>query len=117
MQQKKQSKAKRLSVNEFFDFFSKLEHPEYTIKYTNTFKKNVNLCFKRNLELEELKTVIEILAVEGTLPEKYLPHPLKNTKEKIMECHIKPNWLLLWQQNENEMILLLVNTGTHSDLL
>ncbi|MDR0828995.1 MAG: type II toxin-antitoxin system YafQ family toxin [Prevotellaceae bacterium] len=80
-------------------------------------KKNVNLCFKRDLDLVELKTAIEILATKGVLPEKYLSHPLKNTKEKIMECHIKPNWLLLWEQNENEMILLLVNTGTHSDLL
>ena len=52
------------------------------------FKKDVEVCYKRNLDLELLKVVIRILAVEGVLPDKYYPHPLKNTKERIMECHI-----------------------------
>ena len=116
MQQKKNKKY-RLTIKEFYQRLSEIDNIKYDIKYTNAFKKNVEVCFKRNLNLELLETVIKILAVEGTLPDDYYPHPLKNTKEKIMECHIKPDWLLLWQQNGNEMILVLVNTGTHSDLL
>ena len=67
-----------------------------------------------------METVIKTLAEKGTLSEIYLPHPLKGYKEKaneiVMECHIQPDWLLVWLQNNNEFTLLLADTGTHSDL-
>ena len=57
---------------------------------------------------------------KGILPEFYLSHPLKGYKKKademVMECHIQPDWLLVWLQNNNELTLLLTDTGTHSDL-
>ena len=73
-----------------------------------------------NLDLKLLETVVKILAKKGTLPEFYLPHQLKGYKKKaneiVMECHIQPNWILVWLQNNNELTLLLADTGTHSDL-
>ena len=67
-----------------------------------------------------METVIKILAEKGTLPDFYLSHPLKGYKKKanetVMECHIQSDWLLVWIQNNNELTLLLTDTGTHSDL-
>jgi len=88
----------------------------YNIQYTNRFKKDYKLCTKRGLNIELLKEVIVILEATGTLPPKYKPHPLKGKFQEFMECHIQPNWLLVWQQNDKELILLFTNTGTHADL-
>ena len=70
--------------------------------------------------MELLEPVIKILAEKGVLPESYLSHPLKGYKKKanetVMECHIQPDWLLVWLQTNNELTLLLADTGTHSDL-
>ena len=72
------------------------------------------------MDLELLETVIKTLSEKGVLPESYYPHPLKGYKKKanetVMECHIKSDWLLVWLQNNNELTLLLADTGTHSDL-
>lgn len=57
-----------------------------------------------------------MLERDGFLPEKYHPHMLHGDMKGIWECHIEPDWLLLWKQNENELILILTDTGTHSDL-
>jgi mRNA interferase YafQ len=50
------------------------------------------------------------------LDEKYQVHQLHGNRKGQWECHIQPDWLLVWEQNETELILLMVNTGTHSDL-
>ncbi|UOE42489.1 type II toxin-antitoxin system YafQ family toxin [Chryseobacterium suipulveris] len=55
-------------------------------------------------------------AESGTLPKKYKPHKLSRNYANCWECHIKPDWLLIWQHNDQELILLFLNTGTHSDL-
>ncbi|MDD6553918.1 MAG: type II toxin-antitoxin system YafQ family toxin [Prevotellaceae bacterium] len=52
----------------------------------------------------------------GKLPAKYHPHILKGIYHDIWECHLEPDWLLLWKQDEEELVLLLVDTGSHSDL-
>jgi len=88
----------------------------YSIKYTNKFKKDVKRCQKRGLDLNLLRDVVDILATEGKLPPKYKPHPLGGNYKNRMECHIQPDWLLVWMQNETELILLFTDTGTHSDL-
>ena len=88
----------------------------YNIQYTNRFRKDYSLCKKRGLNIELLKEVIAILEATGSLPAQYKPHPLKGKYQKFMECHIQPNWLLVWQQNDKELILLFTNTGTHADL-
>lgn len=90
---------------------------KYTVKYSTLFKKSFKKCLKRGYDPELFKTTLGILAEKGTLPKEYKPHPLKGNYKGCMECHITPDWLLVWKQNDNELILLLVDTGTHSDML
>ena len=88
----------------------------YKIVTTNRFEKEVKICIKRGYDISLLKEVMKILAENGTLPHKYKAHKLSGNYLNCWECHIKPDWLLVWQQNEEELILLFLNTGTHSDL-
>jgi mRNA interferase YafQ len=88
----------------------------YSIKFTNKFKKDVKRCQKRGLDLSLLRDVIDILATIGKLPPKYKAHQLGGNYKNRMECHIQPDWLLVWIQNGKELILLFTDTGTHSDL-
>jgi mRNA interferase YafQ len=116
-----EKKPKRKTPKEFFASFSEeSEDALYLVDYTTKFKRSVDLCYRRNLDLELLKTVIKTLSKLGSVPEFYLPHSLKGYKKKanetVMECHIQPDWLLVWLQNDNELTLLLTDTGTHSDL-
>lgn len=88
----------------------------YAIITTNRFEKEMKLCKKRGYDMALLQTAISILAETGTLPSKYKPHKLSGNYHNCWECHIKSDWLLVWLQNEEELTLLLLNTGTHSDL-
>ena len=88
----------------------------YAIEYTRQFERSLKLCKKRGLPVEELQKAISLLEASGKLHAKYKPHKLTGNYRGLWECHIKPDWLLLWQQNDEEFILLLVDTGTHSDL-
>ena len=89
---------------------------KYTLQYSNKFKKALKRCFKRGLDVEKLREAIRILENTGSLPAKYRPHKLVGTYAGAWECHIEPNWLLVWEQNDTELILLLIDTGSHSDL-
>ena len=88
----------------------------YIISFSNQFKKDFKLCKKRGYDISKLEEVIIILQKNGKLPSKYKPHVLKGNYTGLWECHIKPDWLLVWLQDDNELTLLLTNTGTHSDL-
>ncbi len=88
----------------------------YTIQTTNSFDKDVLKCKKRGLNLDSLKEVMTILEESGKLPNKYKPHKLLGKYVGCSECHIKPDWLLIWKQDDNLLTLLFLNTGTHSDL-
>lgn len=88
----------------------------YKITTTNRFEKEVKICIKRGYDISLLKNVMELLAESGTLPSKFKPHKLSGNYNNCWECHIKPDWLLIWQQNDNELVLLFMNTGTHSDI-
>ena len=88
----------------------------YSIKFTGEFKRQMKLCERRGYNMELLREVINILFVEGKLPEKYRPHQLQGNRKGQWECHIQPDWLLVWEQHEQELVLIMVNTGTHSDL-
>lgn len=88
----------------------------YKLKYTNQFKKSLKRCKKRGLDIDALSTVVTLLQATGTLPAKYKPHALISNYKGCMECHIEPDWLLIWKQNNDELLLLLVDTGTHSDI-
>ncbi|AHW58708.1 RelE/StbE family addiction module toxin [Draconibacterium orientale] len=88
----------------------------YSIQYTNRFKKDVKLCQKRGYNLTLLSEAIDILQATGKLPAKYRSHLLKGNYEGLYECHLKPDWLLVWEQNDHQLTLLFMTTGTHSDL-
>lgn len=88
----------------------------YSIITTNRFEKEMKLCKKRGYDMILLQKTISILAETGTLPTKYKPHKLSGNYDNCWECHIKSDWLLVWLQNEEELTLLFLNTGTHSDL-
>ena len=89
---------------------------KYEILYTSKFKKSYKLCKRRGLVVSLFKEVIDTLATKGSLPPKYSPHILSGKWSGVWECHIQPDWLLLWKQNDSILELVLVATGTHSDL-
>jgi len=88
----------------------------YIIRYTSNFKKAYKRCKKRGLDMLLLKEVIRILSEEGKLPPTYHAHTLQGKYKDLWECHIQPDWLLVWEQNDKEFILYFLSTGTHSDL-
>ena len=88
----------------------------YKIGYTNRFKKDFKRCKKRGLDISILEKAIELLRLKGNLPQTYKPHKLTGKYTNCWECHLMPDWLLVWQQNDKELILLFTNTGTHSDI-
>ena len=87
-----------------------------TIKRTSQFKKDVKRVIKQGRKIEELAFVIEKLANEETLDEKFLDHPLKGEWIGFRECHINPDWLLIYLIDEKDLILSLTRTGSHEDL-
>ncbi|MBQ8849282.1 MAG: type II toxin-antitoxin system YafQ family toxin [Clostridia bacterium] len=88
------------------------------IEFTCQFKKDYKLAVKRGCSPEELMKVVSILADEQPLPEKYRDHALENSRNyrNVRECHIKPDWLLIYKIYDDRLILELIRTGTHSDL-
>lgn len=88
----------------------------YSLFYSNKYKKSLKKCVKRGLDIEKLRTAIDILCEKGSLPIEYRPHKLSGKFKGNWECHIEPNWLLVWSQNDTELTLLMLDTGTHSDI-
>lgn len=86
------------------------------ISYHNKFKKDFKLAIKRGLDQEVIKEVIEKLVAQEILPEKYKDHKLVGNYTGHRECHLQPDWLLIYKIDDDELILELVRTGTHSDL-
>lgn len=87
-----------------------------TIRYHNSFKKDYKKILKRHLNIHDMETVMDMLANEQPLPEKYKDHALTGDWKGFRECHIQPDWLLIYEINNNELILYLTRTGSHSDL-
>jgi mRNA interferase YafQ len=87
---------------------------KYSVDVTNNFKKDFVDCHYQGLDTGLLIKAVEKLATDGTLPPEYKPHPLHNNYKGFMECHIQPDWLLVWKQEDNNLTLLLTNTGTHA---
>ena len=81
---------------------------------TKQFKKDVRRMDRRGANMDLLRSVIQKLAEDGTLPRRYRPHKLSGEWENIWECHLKGDWLLLYDVGETK--LWLARTGTHSDL-
>lgn len=89
---------------------------EYTIIISNQLKKDFRRYMKRGLNMKLITDAMELLKTSGTLPPQYRPHKLKSQKIDTWECHIQPDWLMTWQQNDTELTLLFLQTGTLSDI-
>lgn len=84
------------------------------VRYSTKFKRDFKVCAKRGYNLKRLQNAIDILRVPDSLPPKNRDHNLTGNYAGYRECHVEPDWLLIYQQTETE--LLLYRTGTHSDL-
>ena len=88
----------------------------YEVRITKTFRKDTERCRKRGYDMELLKRAIRLLEAEGSLPASYRPHKLSGNYEGCWECHLKGDWLLIWEQDDVSLTLLFTDTGTHADL-
>ena len=89
---------------------------KYNIIPTTKFKKDLKKASKRNLKIEKLEKVIDIIANGEMLSEKYRDHELNGNYSGCRECHIEPDWLLIYEIHNDKLILILTRTGTHADL-
>lgn len=89
---------------------------KYEIERTPTFKKDFKLDQKQGLDLNKLKEIITLLANGELLPPKNKDHQLKGNYKGHRECHIEPDWLLIYKIQDDMLILTLVRTGSHSKL-
>ncbi|WP_294370383.1 type II toxin-antitoxin system YafQ family toxin [Ruminococcus sp.] len=87
-----------------------------TIKYHTLFKKDFKRIKKRGYDISRLEKIVELLANEVPLPEQFKDHNLSGNYNGFRECHIAPDWLLIYQVSNNELVLVLSRTGSHSDL-
>ncbi len=83
---------------------------------SNKFKKDLKLAAKRGFNLTLLREVVNTLANQKPLDQKHRDHNLSGIYSQFRECHIQPDWLLVYRVEENELELFLFRTGTHSDL-
>lgn len=88
----------------------------YELILTRKFKKSLKLAKKRGLDLSLLEKVITSLQNNIPLEEKYRDHELRGKYKGFRECHIAPDWLLIYMKEEDVLVLTLIDTGTHSDL-
>jgi len=87
-----------------------------TIKRTSQFKKDFKRIIKQGIDIQPLIEVIDKISKEETLDEKFCDHALKGKWLGFRECHIKPDWLLIYLVDKGELILTFSRTGSHSDL-
>lgn len=86
------------------------------IVVSNQFKKDIKLASKRGFDIDKLKEVVDKLAGRMALDKKYKDHNLLGEYNGFRECHIEPDWLLVYRIEKSEVELFLFRTGTHSDL-
>ena len=89
---------------------------KYEVKYTARFQKDYKLLVKRKMNVSKVHEVIEILASGNVLPGKYHDHALSGDYQGTRECHIRPDWLLIYSISNETLVLELMRTGSHSDL-
>ncbi len=83
---------------------------------SNQFKRDLKLAKKRGLRLELLQEVVDTLSMQKSLPDNNRDHALSGNYAGFRECHIQPDWLLVYRINAGELFLFLSRTGTHADL-
>ena len=89
---------------------------KYNVRHTSAFKRDYKLMLKRHLPIEKLQTIVEKLRNGEELPPANRDHALTGNWANHRECHIVPDWLLIYQIHEDILILELTRTGSHSDL-
>ena len=89
---------------------------KYIVDFTTQFKKDIKLAKKQGEDTDKIFEVVEKLANDEVLEAKYKDHCLTGDYKDCRECHIEPDWLLIYKKYESELILMLVRTGSHSDL-
>ena len=94
-----------------------MRETKYVVKATSQFKKDYKLAMKRGLKISLLDEVIALLSQGEKLPEKYRDHALIGNWLGHRECHILPDWLLIYRIENDVLVLTLSRTGSHSDLL
>jgi mRNA interferase YafQ len=89
---------------------------KFKIQTTNKFEKDVIKCVRRNFDIGLLKTIVSSLEETGTVPKKSREHPLSGNWAGHFEAHIKADWILIYTKDLDNEIIILIRTGTHSDL-
>lgn len=89
---------------------------KYEVKFTNQFKKDLKLAKKQGKDIEKLFAVVEKLASGEVLEAKYKDHDLTGSYKGCRECHIEPDWLLVYEIFNNTLVLMLYRIGSHSEL-
>ena len=88
----------------------------YNLRFTNKIQRNIKLMKKRGKDLDKLTVVLKLLQNGEELHSKYKDHALTGNYIGCRECHIEPDWLLVYEIINEELIILLLTTGSHSDL-
>lgn len=96
-----------------------LNNTKYEVHHTSLFKKQYKKILKQGKNKEKFLEVLNVLANGEKLDAKYMDHALIDNKyfKSCRECHITPDWLLVYKYNEQELILFLIQTGSHSEIL
>lgn len=89
---------------------------KYEVRFVSQFKKDLKLARKQNRDIEKLYAVIEKLADGEKLEERYRDHELTGNYRGCRECHIEPDWLLIYQIVDDVLVLVLNRVGSHSEL-
>ena len=88
----------------------------YTVKYTSQFKRDYKRLKRRGKDMSRLLDVIDLLREGAVLPSQYHDHPLQGNYTGHRDCHIEPDWVLIYRIEQAELLLVLSRTGSHSDL-
>lgn len=89
---------------------------KYELIMTGKFRKSLKLAKKRGLDISLVESIVTKLQNDISLEDKYKDHELKGRYQGFRECHIQPDWLLIYLKEENVLTLTLVDTGSHADL-
>ena len=91
---------------------------KYDVLYSNKFRNSLKNVSKQGKDIKKLLDIVDKLAYKEKLELKYRNHKLRKNKKfkNCFECHIEPDWLLVYQYQDDKLILLLVDTGSHSKL-
>lgn len=87
-----------------------------TVELFGKFRKDHRRCVQRSLDMTKLSHIVALLTHDDPLPERCRPHKLAGEWEGLWECHISPDWLLIYDLDDEGQTLGLIRTGTHADL-